>query len=170
MPLQFFKRLRAVAPLLVLGISAEAQQTPANPSPLFYGTPITLEAARKVVVAATAEAKKQNLYMVFAVVDSGSNLVLLERADGAQLGSIRIAQAKAHTALDLRRPTKTLQENVAKGGDNLRFLSMPDVITVQGGELLVANGKIIGALGVSGGTSDQDEAVALVGIAAVGGK
>src|SRR6185369_11714179 len=102
------------------------------------------------------------------VLDSGGNLVIAERMDGAQYGSIRVSEGKARTALDFRRPTKDFQDNVAQGGANLRFLSIPELYAVQGGVPLVANNKIVGAIGVSGGSGEQDLQVALAAVAVLG--
>lgn len=150
----------AVAALLLSPVGAGAQAPPA------YGPPITLEAAKKALVAAEAEAKKNNWGMVIAIVDSGSRLVAFSRMDNAQLGSIDIAMGKALTANNLRRPTKALQDLVGQGGANLRLLAAPGVTPLEGGVPIVADGKIIGAIGVSGAASDQDAQCAMAGVAA----
>lgn len=158
--------IRTFATLLVLAAlaaPAAAQQVSAT-----YGTPITLEAAKKVVAAAEAEAKKNNFMMVITVLDSGGNLVISERLDGTQYGSIDVAEGKARTALNFRRSTKVFQDMVGQGGANLRMLAMPGVVPVQGGLLLITGDKIVGAIGVSGGTSEQDEQVGMAGAAALG--
>ncbi len=148
------------AALLLLPVGAGAQAPPA------YGTPITLDAAKKALAAAEAEAKKNNWGMVIVVVDSGSRLVAFSRMDTAQLGSIDIAMGKAVTANNLRRPTKALQDLVGQGGPNLRLLAAPGVTPLEGGVPIVADGKIIGAIGVSGAASDQDAQCAMAGAAA----
>ena len=154
--------LLAFASALMLSNAAMAQEAPPG-----YGAPITLDAAKKIIAAAEAEAKKNNFTMVITILDTGANIVAMERMDGTQLGSIDVAAAKATTAVKFKRATKVMQDAVAAGGDGLRFLSMP-VITVEGGELLVSGGKIIGSIGVSGGTSAQDGQIARVGVAALG--
>src|SRR4030095_3134590 len=147
------------AALLLSPLGASAQAPPA------YGTPIGHDAAMKAIAAAEAEAKKNNWPMVIAVVDSGSRLVAFSRMDGAQLGSIDIAMGKAMTSNNLRRPTKDLQELVGQGGANLRLLAAPGVTPLEGGVPIVADGKIIGAIGVSGATSAQDAQCAMAGAA-----
>jgi uncharacterized protein GlcG (DUF336 family) len=159
--------MTALAAALLFSPFGAAAQAPAPP---MYGPPITLAAAKKALDAAEAEAKKNNWPMVFAVVDSGSRLVAFSRMDTAQLGSIDIAMGKAMTANNLRRPTKALQDTVAQGGAGLRMLAAPGVTPLEGGVPIVADGKIIGAIGVSGAASDQDAQCAMAGAAAAIGK
>lgn len=132
-----------------------------------YGEPIALTSAKKIVTAAQAEAAKNGWTMAIAIVDSGANLVLLEKMDNTQLGSIEICQAKAMTALKFKRSSKAFEESVEKGGMGLKILGMSNVIPVEGGEVIVVDGKIIGAIGVSGALSPQDTQVAKAGIAAL---
>lgn len=131
-----------------------------------YGEPITLAAAKKIVAAAQAEATKNGWNMAIAIVDSGANLVLLEKMDNTQLGSIDVCQQKAATSLKFKRPTKAIEDIIEKGGVGLKMLGMPGVMPVEGGELILKDGKIIGAIGVSGALSAQDTQVAKAGIAA----
>lgn len=131
-----------------------------------YGKPITLADAKKIVAAAQAEAIKNGWHMAIAIYDSGANLVLLEKMDNTQLGSIEICQQKALTSVKFRRATKAFEEAIEKGGMNLKILSMSNVIPVEGGELIVKNDEIIGAIGVSGALSAQDTQVAKAGLAA----
>ncbi len=151
------------AGLLLAPFAAHAQQVPQT-----YGAPISLDNAKKVLAAAQAEAKKNNLTMVITILDSGGHVVVMERMDGTQYGSLRLAEGKAKGALDFRRSSKVLEDTIAAGGVGLRFLSVPDVVTIEGGELLIAGDKIVGAIGVSGGSSTQDGQVARVGVAAIG--
>ena len=153
--------MTALAAALLLSPLGAAAQAPPS-----YGTPIGHDAAMKALAAAEAEAKKNNWFMVIAVVDSGSRLVAFSRMDGAQLGSIDIAMGKAMTANNVRRPTKDLQELVGQGGANLRLLAAPGITPLEGGVPIVADGKIIGAIGVSGATSAQDAQCAMAGAAA----
>ncbi len=132
-----------------------------------YGKPITLSEAKKIVAAAQAEAEKNGWHMAIAIYDSGANLVLLEKMDNTQLGSIEICQQKALTSVKFRRATKAFEEAVENGGMNLKILSMSNVIPVEGGELIVKNDEIIGAIGVSGALSAQDTQVAKAGLAAL---
>jgi uncharacterized protein GlcG (DUF336 family) len=155
-----------VGTALILGASiASAQQpAPAAPPPPLYGPPITLEQAKKVVAGAEAEAKKNNLNVVMVVLDSGGNLVMLERMDGAQFGSIEVAKEKAYSAVAFRRPSKVFDDALAQGGANLRLLRLPGASPLEGGIPIVVDGKVIGAVGVSGGLSSQDAQIGRAGI------
>jgi len=159
-----FMAAAATAALLLSPLGAAAQAPPA------YGAPITLDAAKKALAAAEAEAKKNGWFMAIAVVDSGSRLVAFSRMDGAQLGSIDIAMGKAMTANNLRRPTKDLQDLVGQGGPNLRLLAAPGVTPLEGAVPIIADGEVIGAIGVSGAASKQDAQCAMAGAAAAIGK
>jgi glc operon protein GlcG len=134
-------------------------QTPATP----YGPPINLEQAKKVVAAAEAEARKNSWNVVIAVLDSGGHLVLLQRLDNTQFASIQVAQDKAYSAAAFRRPTKVFQDGVAAGGEGLRILKLAGATAVEGGLPLVFDGKLVGAIGVSGVTSQQDSQIAKAG-------
>jgi uncharacterized protein GlcG (DUF336 family) len=123
-----------------------------------YGTPIGAQSARMLLDAAAAEASKRGWALNIAVVDSGANLVAFLRMDGAQLASIPISEHKARTAVKFRRPTRVLEDNLQKF-DNKYLLSLDDVIASRGGIPLVENGRIVGAIGCSGGTGSQDELV-----------
>jgi uncharacterized protein GlcG (DUF336 family) len=159
----------------LLAGAAHAQQAPAAnpldaipdamPFDVPYGAPITAGRAKSVVAAAEAEAKKHNWKMNIAVVDSGGNLVAFERMDGAQLASIAISEHKARTAVLYRRETKVFETNIQ--GGNTYQLTLDGVIGSRGGIPLVENGKMIGAIGCSGGTGSQDEVVAKAGAATV---
>ena len=150
--------------LLFSSVLVGAQQPAAPPPPqISYGAPISLEQAKKVIAAAEGEAKKNNWNMVIAVLDSGANLVMLERMDGTQLGSIEVAKDKAYSAVLYRRPTKVLQDVLEKGGLNLRVLKLSGALPFEGGIPILVDGKIIGAVGVSGGASEQDAQVAKAG-------
>ncbi len=129
-----------------------------------YGTNVTHEQARKAVAAAVADAKKQNLPMAIAVVDTAGNLVAFERMDNTQTGSIGVAQDKAVSAAMFRRSTKVFQDALAGGGAGLRILTLRGANAVEGGVPLMADGKIIGAIGVSGGSAEQDGVVAKAGV------
>jgi uncharacterized protein GlcG (DUF336 family) len=156
----------ATAALGAALIVAFAQSASAQVIP--YGPPITLETAKKVVAAAEAEARKNNWPVVISIIDSGGHIVLLQRLDNTQLGSIEIATAKAMTALKLRRPTKALHDGLAAGGSGLRLLTLFDGVSlIEGGLLIVEGGKIIGAVGVSGVTQEQDGQIAKAGTDAV---
>jgi glc operon protein GlcG len=157
-------KLAAIVLMLSLGlltaVPADAQ-TPAPPPA--YGMPITLEQAKKVLAGAEAEAKKNNWPVVIWVLDSGGQPVAMQRLDNAQWGSVEIAKEKARSAVALRRPTKALQDLVAQGGANLRLLSLGYSV-LEGGIPIIVDGKIVGAVGVSGVTSQQDAQIAQAGI------
>jgi glc operon protein GlcG len=131
-----------------------------------YGAPITAERAGALIQAAVAEATKKGWPMNVAVVDSGANLVAFLRMDGAQLASIPIAEHKARAAAKFRRPTRAFEDAVQKF-DFKYILSLDDAIASRGGIPLIEDGKIIGAIGCSGGTGSQDEAICMVGAAVV---
>jgi uncharacterized protein GlcG (DUF336 family) len=123
---------------------------------------ISLAAAKKMAAAAEAEAIKNNWTMVISVLDDGGNLVDLERMDGTQLGSIEVSQGKARTALQFKRPSKVFQDLVDK--DQPHLVTLDHVTAVQGGLPIMMEGKVIGAIGASGGTSAQDEQCAQAGL------
>ena len=158
----------AIAALLVAPLAASAQTPAAGPMP--SGPSITLEAAKKAVAAAEAEAKKNNWWMAIAVVDTAGKLVAFERMDNTQMASIEIALGKATSANNLKRPTKVLQDALAAGGAGVRFLALPGALPIEGGIPIVADGKIIGAIGVSGAASAEDAVCATAGAAAATAK
>jgi glc operon protein GlcG len=131
-----------------------------------YGTPISLDRADTAIAAAVAEARKRNWPMNIAVVDSGGNLVAFKRMDGAQLASVKVSQHKARAAATYRRETKIFESGVQEG--NLSYLlTLDGIIASRGGIPLVESGKMIGAIGCSGGTGSQDEVVCKAGAATV---
>jgi glc operon protein GlcG len=157
-----------VAAVMLLAVGPANAQTPAPPPapPPAYGTPISLEQAKKAMAGAEAEAKKNSWPVVIVILDSGGNLVMLQRLDNAQWGSVEIAKEKARSAVALRRPTKALQDLIAQGGANLRLLNIGYSV-LEGGIPIVVDGKIIGSIGVSGVTSQQDAQIAQAGIDAL---
>ena len=134
-----------------------------------YGAPITLSKARRAVDAAEQEAQRQGLAVIIAVFDSASQLVLVQRMDHAQYGSIPIAQAKAKCAVDFKRATKQFEEALVQGGMGWRALSVEGITPFEGGLPIIEDGKIIGAIGVSGARADQDGVIAAAGLAALSG-
>lgn len=106
--------------------------------------------------------------MAIAVVDSSGTPVLLHKMDHTQIGSVDVAIAKARTANNFKRSTRLIDQAVQEGGAGLRMLSIPGVVAIEGGELLMQSGQIIGALGVSGSQSSNDLQVALAGVRALG--
>ena len=153
--------LITAAALFAVTANAQAQPVPQVPQ---YGPNVTLEQARKAVAAAVADARKQNLPMAIAVVDTAGQLVAFERMDNTQTGSIAVSQDKAASAAMFRRPSKVFQDALAAGGVGLRLLTLRGAIAVEGGIPLTVDGKIIGAIGVSGGSSEQDGVVAKAGL------
>lgn len=133
-----------------------------------YGAPISLDAAKKIMAAAEAESLRNQWPMVIAIFDSSGHLVMLHRMEQAQYGSIVVAQQKAETALNFRRPTKVFEDAIAAGGIGVRVVTMSNVIALEGGLPILHEGQVIGAIGVSGMQSSQDAQVALAGIAALG--
>ena len=143
-------------------------QTPLAPPPNApYGISISPEAAKKVAAAAIAEARKNHWAMAVAVVDTGGYLVYFERMDDTQLGSVEISIEKAKSAVLFRRPTKSFQDTLAGGGQGLRMLGLTGAVPVEGGIPLVVDGKVVGAVGASGGSSDQDGRTAQAGASSV---
>ena len=124
--------------------------------PNLYGLSISLENAKKAAMPALAEAAKNNWSMAVAIVDPAGNLVYYEKMDNTQLGSANVAIDKARSAALFKRPTKAFQDALAAGGEGLRILRIQGATPVEGGIPLVSDGKIVGAIGVSGGTSAQD--------------
>jgi len=157
----------AVAAMIVLcGLAIARAQTPTQaptqaPSP--YGANVSLENARKAAAPALAEAEKNHWNMAVAIVDTSGNLVYYEKMDNTQLGSANVAIEKARTAALFKRPTKAFQDILAAGGDGLRVLTLKGVTAVEGGIPLVMDGKIVGAIGVSGAASSQDAQCAKAG-------
>jgi glc operon protein GlcG len=140
-------------------------QTPSPQAP-GYGASITLETARKVAAAALAEGVKQGWTVAVAIVDPGGDLVYFERLDGTQVASSQVAQDKARTAARFKRPSKLFEEALA--GGRLAILGLDGVTPLEGGIPLVIDGKIVGAIGVSGVTSQQDGVCAQAGVDALG--
>jgi uncharacterized protein GlcG (DUF336 family) len=153
----------ACACVAVLAVSAARAQTPPPP----YGPPINIENAKKVMAAAEAEAAKSNWAVVITIIDSGGNVVMLHRGDDVQLSSIELAQGKAQTALRFKLPSKVLDEAISGGGPGLRFLALKDIVPLEGGLPLLMDGKIVGAIGVSGVRSSQDAQTARAGVDAL---
>jgi uncharacterized protein GlcG (DUF336 family) len=156
------KRLLIVA-LAVLGAGAAI----ARAQTMSYGPSITADAAKRVAAPAVAEALKNKWPMAIAIVDTAGDLVYFERMDDTQVGSVNVAIDKARSAARFKRPTKAFQDALAAGGEGLRILALNGAMPVDGGLPLVAGGRIVGAIGVSGGTSAQDGQVAAAGVAAL---
>lgn len=174
MPLRTSTAVALSATLLASG-AAVPQQPQTNPLDAVpdkmpfdvpYGAPISLERANGVIAAAVAEARKHDWKLNVAVVDGGGNLVAFQRMDGAQLASIPISQHKARTAALFRRETKVFENAVQNNGQSY-VTTLDGVIASRGGLPLIAGGKLIGAIGCSGGTGSQDEVACKSGVAAL---
>ena len=152
---------------VLVASAAWAQKAFAPPPQILYGLSINLETAKKVTGAAIAEAQKNNSKMAVAIVDPGGYLVYFEKMDGTQTGSVALAIEKANTAALFRRPTKLFQDGVAAGGEGLRLLRLTGAIPIDGGVPIVVDGKLIGAIGISGGAGEQDGQVAKAGAESV---
>ena len=151
-------RSAVVAVILLCGLAIAKAQMP-NP----LGGPVSLENARKAAAPALAEAEKNHWTVAVAVVDTGGNLIYYEKMDNTQIGSANLAIEKARTAALFKRPTKAFQDVLAGGGDGQRILTLKGVVAIEGGIPLVMDGKIVGAIGVSGATSAQDAQCAKAG-------
>jgi glc operon protein GlcG len=163
-----------LAGICLVGIGAQAQQPtePARTTPLppppEYGPPIDNEQAKMVAEAATAEAKKNNWHMAVSIVGPEGELIYFEKMDGAQSSSAALAEAKARTSARFRRASKVFADQFSAG--NVAFMTFPDAvrpIASEGGLPIILNGKLAGAIGVSGGTAPQDTVVATAGVNAV---
>ena len=164
--------LAAAMATLAFGASAQQQGNPRDvvpdkmPNDIPYGAPISLDRAQAAINAAIAESKKRGWKLNVAVLDSGANLVAFARMDGAQLGSVQIAEHKARAAVKYRRETKAFESGVQEG--NLHYLlTLDDVIASRGGIPIVENGQMVGAVGCSGGTGSQDEVICKAGVDAL---
>jgi glc operon protein GlcG len=155
---RIIKTLLMCGTLLASGWLLNAQQ-------LSTKRTLNLDIAKRMVAAAEAEARKNNFTMFICVVDDGGNVMFIERMDDAQLGSFEVSMEKAKSALLFKRPTKAFEDVVA--GGRVAVIKLPGALPVEGGIPLMADGKIIGAIGVSGGTSPQDAQVAQAGVAAL---
>ena len=137
-------------------------------APQTYGFSISLDAAKTIAARALAEARRNNWLMAVAVVDIAGDLVYFERMDGTQAGSTVVSIDKARSAARFKRPTKAFQDMLAGGGEGMRVLGIGGAVPVEGGVPIVDDGKITGAIGVSGGTSAQDGQCARAGVEAAG--
>ncbi|MEW6449580.1 MAG: heme-binding protein [Pseudomonadota bacterium] len=162
--------------LMSSGAFAQVPADPNNPNevipdvmnPMPYGEPISLENAKKVVAAAAAEMQKRGWKgMCLAVVGPSGDLVYFEKDDFCQFASVTISQHKARTAARYRRPTVVFERLLGKGPFFSYLPTLDDVIASRGGNPLVVNGKIVGAIGASGGTGSQDDVISMAGAAAL---
>lgn len=154
------KKLFVAAAAAALSLAAQAQVPQ-------YGPNVNLEQARKLIAGAEAEARKINVPMAIAIVDTAGQLVAFQKMDNTQTASIAVAQDKAVSSAIYRRPTKAFQDGLAGGGAGLRILQLRGANAVEGGIPITVDGKIIGGIGVSGGSVDQDAQCATAGLAAL---
>jgi glc operon protein GlcG len=171
------KTLGLILLVMSAGAALAQQAEPPKPNPLDvipekmpfatpYGAPISLARAQAAISAAIGEAEKRGWAVNVAVVDSGASLVAFARMDGAQLASIAVAEHKARTAASFRRATKVFEDAIQKS-DNKYVLTIDGVIASRGGIPLIEDGKLIGAIGCSGGTGSLDEVACTAGAATV---
>ena len=142
---------------------ANKVKSPQMPNP--YGLNINLATAKKIAWAAAKEANRIKINAIIAIVDAGGHLIYLERFDKAQFGSIDVAVHKARCSVAYKRPTKAFEEAVNSG--KISLLTLDDICIVEGGLPIIQSGKIVGAIGVSGGTSQEDGQIATSGISAL---
>jgi uncharacterized protein GlcG (DUF336 family) len=150
--------------LAAIALAAVALLSPAAHAQLATKKALTLDAAKKIAAAAEAEAIKNKWNVVIAIVDDGGHLLYLQRIDGTQTGSIDVAIGKARTAMAFKRPTKVFDE-LAK--TRPAIATLPHGVLLEGGVPITVDGQVIGAVGVSGVTSQQDAQIAEAGIAAL---
>jgi uncharacterized protein GlcG (DUF336 family) len=155
---KFIPRVMGFAALALFAASASAQQRPD------YGTPVTIDQAKKIAAGIVAECKANKWNVAVAVVDTGGHLVYFERIDNTQTASMDIAIMKAKAAATYRRPTRAFLDAIKKGGPAI--MTLPGVVASPGGVPIFVDGKVTGAVGVSGVTGDQDEQCAKAGLAA----
>ena len=151
--------------ILGLGLAMFALVSTAQERPP-YGHEIGLEQAKKIAAGAAAESKKNSWRMAIAIVDNHGLLVYFERMEDTQTASVQVAIDKAKAAAMYRRPTKAFEDGIAKG--RVALLGLPGAMPIEGGLPIMADGKVIGAVGVSGANSDQDAQAATAGLKAAG--
>jgi len=164
------RMLALAAALAALALAAGSSFLPASAqqgAPPPYGPPITLDEAKRAMAAAELEAAKNSWQVAITILDSGGNLVMFHKIDNTQLASIGTSEGKARTALTFKRPSKALDDAIAAGGAGLRLLALKDITPLEGGLPIMIDGKIVGAIGVSGALSSQDVQVAKAGAEAL---
>jgi uncharacterized protein GlcG (DUF336 family) len=161
----FLYALAVLAGSAMMPASAQQSTAPAAAPPPQppYGAPITLDQAKRVMAAAELEAAKNSWIVAITILDSGGNMVMFHKGDNAQLSAITTSPGKARTALEFKLPSKALDDAIAAGGGGMRLLALKDITPLQGGLLILVDGKIAGAIGVSGALSAQDDQIAKAG-------
>jgi glc operon protein GlcG len=153
----------SAAAILAPALAQDVESTALPP----YGPAITLDQAKRVMAAAELKAAENTWAVAITILDSGGNLVLFHKLDNAQLSAIGVSEGKAQTALQFKRPSKDLDDAIARGGPGNRLLALKNITPIEGGLPIVLDGKIIGAIGVSGAISAQDTQIAKAGIDAL---
>jgi len=159
------RKLKLITAICCVALFAVAAMTMAQQMPNPYGANINLATAKKVAAAAAEEAAKLKINVVIAIVDTGGQIVYLERFDVVQWGSVKVALHKAKCSVQWKRPTKAFEDLIAKGTTN--YLTLDGIIAIEGGVPIIQDDKIIGAIGVSGGSAAQDGEVARAAAAMV---
>ncbi len=159
------RNLKLITAICCMALFVVAGTTMAQQMPNPYGPNINLATAKKVAAAAAEEAAKLKINIVIAIVDTGGRLVYFERFDVVQWGSNKVAIHKAQCSVQYKRPTKAFEDGIAKG--NLNFLTLDGISALEGGVPILQDGKIIGAIGISGGSPAQDGEVAKAGAGVV---
>ncbi len=159
------RKLKLITAICCMALFAVASIALAQQMPNPYGPNINLATAKKVAAAAAEEAAKLKINVVIAIVDTGGQIVYLERFDVVQWGSVKVALHKAKCSVGYKRPTKAFEDFIAKG--NMAYLTLDGISAIEGGVPIIQDGKIIGAIGVSGGSAAQDGEVARAGAAMV---
>jgi len=159
------RNLKLISVICCVALFVVAGTTMAQQMPNPYGPNINLAMAKKVAAAAAEEAVKMKINVVIAIVDTGAHLVYLERFDVIQWGSVKVALHKAKCSVMYKRPTKAFEDLIAKG--TTTYLTLDGIMAIEGGVPIIQDGKIIGAIGVSGGSSAQDGETAKAGAAMV---
>jgi glc operon protein GlcG len=158
--MRLWSRYAAMAALMVATFSGASLQ-----AQLAAKKSLTLDAVKKIAAAAEAEAKKNNWNVVIAILDDGGHLLYLQRMDNVQIGSVYVAQQKAESAVKFRRPTKVFEDAVSGGRHGV--LKLEGSMPIEGGLPLMKDGQVVGAIGVSGVTSQQDGIIAAAGVKAL---
>jgi len=149
-----------MAPARAQQAAAPAAAPPPQPP---YGAPITLDQAKRVMASAELEVAKNSWSVAITSLDSGGNMVMFHKGDNTQLSGISTSAGKARTALEFKLQSKALDDAIAAGGAGMRLLALKDITPLQGGLLILVDGKIAGAIGVSGALSAQDDQIATAG-------
>lgn len=153
----------APSSLLIIGLAILSSTT--NAADLATQKSLTLEVTKKIAAAAEQHARQNKWNVVIAIVDAGGHLIYLQRMDGVQTGSIEVAMKKAQAAAAFKRPTRSFQDAVV--GGRVALLALPGGMPFDGGVPIVHEGEVLGAVGVSGVTGEQDGLIATAGASAL---